>query len=814
MSGFNGGLSQVNVAPLGIGNAYEFLNLLKGGGNWEEFTTNLPVDPSTLDTNGWPTSFSTGGGGVKQSFNIPSQTDRPGRYAITWTSVSGSGGGITISAPARNSPTGSLSAGGGPGGTNRYEFLPGAGDQINFGITTLGGTDYKVFHVDDEASLLAGNMFGDKFKARLIEAKFGVIRFLNWHGFGQTNWASRRPVTYAYYGGDEMRSSMYTGATGGTGNNYTASLSGFSLTDKAAVIVKFDRDATGHATLNVASTGAISVLNPSAFEPFDPIQAGRYCYLVYDQTLNAWLRFGGDTNTGSRYLYNGVPPEIMVRLCIECGAQFEPVTPYLSADPVTDYMPSLAKYCLDNGPVWFKPHFGGVNEVFNFAAMPTSYAIAKANAYGWSDAMHNWMGKHMSTLGQAISTVYGGDRSKYEVICGLQGATGVNLINCQASDNRLKAAEYVANPAQTAQSPLTGPWGTTTFTKSAAHDWVTGISPANYFVPSDYFFAAGMIEAFDYAVTNVGNPTAQAANVTAFLTTLHGPAAPYNLAYVKNTFVQWKAWAEAMPTPVLKVMPYEGGYSPDYKHFLTGPCVAGITAAASAVLKVPSCINGEVINVGNPCVVRTTPMRLVVSGLNGTMGTALNGNTYDITAVSGSDVTINANTTGLAFASCTVALGASAVIHQVGHGYGSFEQGFFTTTGSLYTGFSINTLYFINVVDADNFTLSTTFGGTPITTSGTQSGTHAFCRTVTSLPEPKISIENAPTYWNALKLASKLAPDLGPYLTENYNDIVGAGAAFPSCFQLSGNGNIWSVFDPTVYSANTSQWNAIVAFNH
>ncbi len=56
----------------------------------------------------------------------------------------------------------------------------------------------------------------------------------------------------------------------------------------------------------------------------------------------------------------------------------------------------------------------------------------------------------------------------------------------------------------------------------------------------------------------------------------------------------------------------------------------------------------------------------------------------------------------------------------------STQNAYFTTTGSLPTGITAGTGYFIVNASGANFQVSTTSGGAPISLSGTQSGTHYF----------------------------------------------------------------------------------------
>lgn len=67
------------------------------------------------------------------------------------------------------------------------------------------------------------------------------------------------------------------------------------------------------------------------------------------------------------------------------------------------------------------------------------------------------------------------------------------------------------------------------------------------------------------------------------------------------------------------------------------------------------------------------------------------------------------------------------------HGLAVNDPIVFTTTGSLPTGISVNTVYYVRTVPTNNtFTISATSGGTPIFASGSQSGTHSFFELLTT----------------------------------------------------------------------------------
>lgn len=552
-STFNGGRSQVNLSFLQIGGDYPFLNCLKTAQSWSFIDNSGPPEPSMLDGDGYPTSISHGG--VYTVFFVPSQAARPGNYVITW---SGNG---TIFCGMSNTPvSGSRTS---TNGSGRYVFST-ADSRFAIGIQAIGNpriTNLQVFHVNDEAALNAGQVFGTKFKQRLAEANFGVIRFLNWQGgTNVTTWATRKPVSYVFYSGDEFRASLYAGVTTNVGSAFSATLTGFKLADKAIVTVKLNASNNGPCTLNVNGTGAINILSEYA----DALSAGGNSYpvggtwqsiatLVYDATLNAWIKRGGDVAIGSAGLDNGCPPELIVRLCAEIGAHPWFIAPPLALDPATDYMPSLAAYCRANGPSWMIPRFEGPNELWNYAGgfYQTRYAMAKATAYGWGPDVHNWYGKVMSVLGQAVSSVYGGDRTKYQVLCGVQTGTGDSAAGTAGSNARLASTKYLAQ-SMAPQSP---------YTTSPASSWVTHICCAQYFTPSEYGTSQEVTDAAAYAAA-AGNPTLQLSIATAYASTANSGSGAFTISKCASYYANWKTWA--LSFGIKRMCGYEGGYSPDY----------------------------------------------------------------------------------------------------------------------------------------------------------------------------------------------------------------------------------------------------------
>lgn len=80
---------------------------------------------------------------------------------------------------------------------------------------------------------------------------------------------------------------------------------------------------------------------------------------------------------------------------------------------------------------------------------------------------------------------------------------------------------------------------------------------------------------------------------------------------------------------------------------------------------------------------------------------------------------------GATYRTCTITIAAPGVVTLAAHGLQLGDQVRFATTGALPTGLAAGTNYYVVSVTTDTFQVSSTYGGDPITTSGTQSGTQS-----------------------------------------------------------------------------------------
>ena len=327
-------------------------------------------------------------------------------------------------------------------------------------------------------------------------------------------------------------------------------------------------------TLNVNDIGAIPMRNAcgdSLFSQERP-KANRYCTLVYDRDLNVWLKHGGDVARGNVGLSNGAPPEIMVRLCDEVGMHPWFCQPYLTADPITDYMSSLAVYCREMGPSWMVPRYEAPNETWNSANgfYATRYGWNKAFArWGVKFDHHNWYGMVLSTLGQAVSAAYGKDRTKYQVICGVQTLSGATSSN----NDRLNSTRYVKDGG------------------SAAKNWATHVACANYY-SATYTDKEEIEAAYAYSAADsirklkIATDYANSALIDGATNNQK-----FGIPNLARLYTSWGRWAREMN---LGLTGYEGGYSPDYP---VRDSSIGITGATNT----PQCVvtaKGHAFTVG------------------------------------------------------------------------------------------------------------------------------------------------------------------------------------------------------------------------
>lgn len=91
---------------------------------------------------------------------------------------------------------------------------------------------------------------------------------------------------------------------------------------------------------------------------------------------------------------------------------------------------------------------------------------------------------------------------------------------------------------------------------------------------------------------------------------------------------------------------------------------------------------------------------------------------------SASHTAVNSVDGGVAPATVTITIASPGVISDTAHGFSNGQAIKIETTGTLPTGLTAGTYYFVVNKTNDNYQLAATVGGTAINTTGTQSGVH------------------------------------------------------------------------------------------
>lgn len=213
-----------------------------------------------------------------------------------------------------------------------------------------------------------------------------------------------------------------------------------------------------------------------------------YGTLTYDAVLNCWLLNGAQAGFSTQAISAYWPPEVCFALCNHPLIRAHPwfPSPALVLDPISDYMPSLATYIRGVQPSWMIPRYEVHNELWNSLFYGTDIGLAHATVYKaagtWSvDGIDEYCGKVGSVLGQAVKTAYGSSviggsgGASYQLIIGVHTGLYTDATAAATTDSRLSANQYVLQ-AVAPQSP---------YTKSAACDWSTHVTCAQYIAPAD-----------------------------------------------------------------------------------------------------------------------------------------------------------------------------------------------------------------------------------------------------------------------------------------------------------------------------------------
>lgn len=590
------------------------------------------------------------------------------------------------------------------------------------------------YHVDDESTYSTGQLVGAKFKERVQQGGFAVLRDLNLGDANAANvstWSTRKPSKYFSYATSELRSSIYypsaqvTYALNGSSNDYSIN-TGATQVDKQTVCVQWPSSATNgtitFSTDNGATKSTVRDYRGSALGNTNEADTGKFTGLVYEAFSNVWIStFIGATTGGQNCLQNYMPPEAFLRIVSEIGTVQYPwiVMPMLASDPVTDFPIQYAKYMQANYPALLGI-FETPNEPWNcggagtgaFSTLKSSAYIAVSTAWSTNTAGHgfcgpfvtgdyqNFVGKAGSLLGQAIRAV----SSTYIVTVGSQlvgnATSGWNDI--------IRSTSYVnQNPANIPiQSGCAGAASVQTscpapFTQAPAYQAMKGsttfgaaVSVANYWATGDWIntnaYVSGssgnlaeLARAWCYYYQAGGCASQASLMAATFATNNITVQAPT----LQTNFSNWYTFASTCAggsscTPMI-VLPYEGTFS------YTGQATDVTVTSTSRSSSPP---NTTFTVTPNPSGAVVGQSVKVTAASGGTWSTIVN-NTYVVGAVpTGTTFTIPLDSSGLGtLTSITFSYVNSAAYLNYFRNRALLETEVATLTGTLYDGLAKTT---------------------------------------------------------------------------------------------------------------------------
>jgi hypothetical protein len=793
VSKFNGGRSQIQTWSPFYGGDFPFLNCMKTASTWTYAggpNKEGAVDPRILNSDGYPTKLD--GAGVHTTFRIPSQAERPGRYAITWK------GNGTISLNMNNTnQTGSKTSAAGSG---RYEFDTNS-TAFDVSIVALSNpviSDMKVFHLDDEAALLRGEIFGSRFKLLLRQANCGVFRFLDWQDGNVSNvttWATRKPISYFSYSCQEYRASLYAGITTNIGNNYSIEFGAGAPTDKQIIHLRFNTNATyvsAPATITQSASPAIVTYPKHPFIggelicfsgkwPQGVFATNYYVVDVGVDTFKIATSPGGvpvsTKGGGSSSLTLIRPPTLNLNRTGAIPIKFEwgDTVDSFNQPKATDsggkviyvtlvYDAALGSWlkfgsglssgirngippeiclrlCVELGmhPYFVTPYLT-IDPATDY--MSNLAAYCRDNAPTWMVPRFEGCNETWNFAGGFFATRYGWIKafkdweSQYDTNNWYGKIVSVlgQLISKVYSNDRSRYQILCSVQSGSGQNAYAASTNDPRLTSArfVAH----GGTPAHNWVT--HICCAQYI-----------SPTERGTLqelIDAFKYSVTYSSNPTMRASIVKAYIDTLAGsagafnlaynltnytnlkAWGSNWGVQKMCGYEGGYSPDYNGTNWSSVINGASNSSKCVLYL-SATNPP----GKGKIVGNAAvvgMKLNISGVEGMI--QLNGLEVTIVSVSGDDVTID--------------------------------------------------------VDSSSFGIYASGGVAVYVDSG--------------------------IYVNNLRAAGKYSPNLQGFTLRNYENFLAAGGEFPSCYMLAGPKNVWSIFDPNIYAIPSVQWAAIIAFNH
>lgn len=546
-----------------------------------------------------------------------------------------------------------------------------------------------------------------------------------------------------------------------------------------------------------------------------------YATLVFDAGLGVWIKQGGDTQLKSAGIRNRVPPKLLFQLANEVGANAWVMTPQLSIDSDQGWVTAVATLATSTLKGGLKFIIEPPDETWNFQFPQTSYGYYKANAEFADFDVNQWYGEALSIICQDVAAVFGQANAGKSYWCVGGEHTQSGPANTASEASRFNSTDYVSNGGK------------------HAYNYSTHLATTSYWYGGTAGDVRGPIAdaatAADIGTYITGNSTQQAAALADYAANQF----PWNISSLVNTGTSsstasvavrsnlWATYAAAITVPQIPIN-YEGTYytNPIYNYAAAAP-VSGLSAASPAVLTLGNDGGGTAYS-------GIAGENVTLSGFTGACGTALNGNTYQVSAGSSGSATIAFNNLGATCASSgltgTMTYGGfSASISSLtpantstGYlcvlnltGTNPFSTNLGTTVQPLYGAY--NTVVTLNGITDTLDSGYTKYPSINAVTSTTVT-VNADCTNATA-SSASVNM-TLPQAFGAVLTAVAASPAIKQYNCCGATSVIGVMNAsspptvFPSYFAHVGPTSGYTLlFEPDIFTPPSQIWNSVAAYN-
>ena len=467
MAAHNGGLGQMEVELV-----HALLDRMRLAG-----IETLDIDFNAVNNKGYPIAY-TRPGCLK--YNIPNTKYRPGNWKIWWDG--------TLDWTVSNATVVSIAA--------NYKIIKPSATADNVGISlkslSVAPTYIHCTHVDDEAAFLGGEYLTQAFIDQLNYLKPGKMRFMNEAGGSHTTAIrSSHLMTedYLCWGGQVSLAGLATNKIASAAtkdantaiDEYDVTVPGWVGDDHDTFWMQINSSlksttigsSTYHAMKIGVNGGArkkVRIWSQYSEYIFDTQKlkgnsAGLYGYarFRYNATLDCFVLHGGNGGgTGSEVPFgtggdvNHVPFSLMAKIATRFGCHLQFSVPCQASDlGGSAVTAACAEVQANLGPGLIAfAEIGNENWNTNKGFWDTQYTLVMHNfRYNKNYTVPDQgYGAILAVAAPVIHAAFGGDKTRYQLACGLKTAAQAN-ISATTGTPRISAGDAVTLGGKTSPRP-------------------------------------------------------------------------------------------------------------------------------------------------------------------------------------------------------------------------------------------------------------------------------------------------------------------------------------------------------------------------